>query len=504
MTSPSFGPLGIARTTDARAIRRAYAQALKQIDQATQQREFEALRAAYEAELAWARAHQDEPQPLAAADVPAPARGSDASPDRASSPRPAQMPASQAPLINPLEPSSPHSETCAHQAASPQPDESPVAPMPQADEPPATDQDAPWARESGGVHEESRPNSDSQHHERTTRAQTDALAAWTWATRLMEVDDAHLAAAWKDLETAPDMQSLGAAYALERALSHQIQHAPGGKWALYQMAAQRFGWDTEQDTQAPALTRNIATENLILGSLEPVLRARHEQTLRAMGRTRNPSRPKVLRWGVRVSALMRELPWHQILRTPAVNTAAWRAQMDRMPSWAYKAWMVLRSLRWIIYFAILAKALHLAFLMGDGLGERPPAPPPAASGAYSAKAPESPTETSRSVYPLIQIGKQPGDSVAYLALLPDKSSVRVVLPNVETPGVGLGPADVLIRVLPDRSVLVSLSRSSGSLALDAAALTAARQARVEGPMPEKGFATRALLEGPRPDAQRAS
>lgn len=503
MTSPSFGPLGIARTTDARAIRRAYAQALKQIDQATQQREFEALRAAYEAALAWARAHQDESQPLAAADVPAPARGPDASPDRTSSARPAQMPASQGPLIGPREPSSPHSDTRAHRAASPQPDESPFAPMPQADEPPATDQDAPPDRENDGVHENSWPDTVSQHRERTTRAQADALAAWTWATRLMEVDDAHLAAAWKDLETAPEMQSLGAAYALERALSHQIQHAPGGKWALYQMAAQRFGWGTEQDTQAPALTQNIATENLILGSLEPVLRARHEQTLRAMGRTRNPSRLKVLRWGMRVSALMRELPGHQVLRTPAVNTAAWRAQMDRMPSWAYKAWMVLRSLRWIIYFAILAKALHLAFLMGDDLGERP-ATSPGASGANSARVPAGPAETSRSVYPLIQIGKQPGDSVAYLALLPDKSSVRVVLPNVETPGVGLGPADVLIRVLPDRSVQVSLSRSSGSLALDAAALTAARQARVEGPMPEKGFATRALLEGPIPDAQRAS
>lgn len=53
-TPPFFVSLGIAPTTDAKQIKRAYAVALKRIDQDTEQDAFEALRSAYERALAWA------------------------------------------------------------------------------------------------------------------------------------------------------------------------------------------------------------------------------------------------------------------------------------------------------------------------------------------------------------------------------------------------------------------------------------------------------------------
>lgn len=63
MTHEMFSRLGIPATDDIRAIKRAYATALKSIDQQTQQAEFEALRRAYEAALE--RASRPAPQALA-------------------------------------------------------------------------------------------------------------------------------------------------------------------------------------------------------------------------------------------------------------------------------------------------------------------------------------------------------------------------------------------------------------------------------------------------------
>ncbi|MBO9356868.1 hypothetical protein GG851_22995, partial [Bordetella petrii] len=70
----TFTVLGIAPTRDTKAIRRAYAQRLKVLDQHTQADEFEALRAAYETAMRWA-AHADAPgePPGAAGPAPSPA-----------------------------------------------------------------------------------------------------------------------------------------------------------------------------------------------------------------------------------------------------------------------------------------------------------------------------------------------------------------------------------------------------------------------------------------------
>ena len=55
----AFGRLGIAPTRDIRSIKRAYALALKAIDQASEREAFERLREAYEQALAWAAAADD-------------------------------------------------------------------------------------------------------------------------------------------------------------------------------------------------------------------------------------------------------------------------------------------------------------------------------------------------------------------------------------------------------------------------------------------------------------
>lgn len=65
MVAASFAALGLGLTTDQKAIRRAYATALKRIDQAADPQGFAALRSAYERARMWAE-HQPQDDTLAA------------------------------------------------------------------------------------------------------------------------------------------------------------------------------------------------------------------------------------------------------------------------------------------------------------------------------------------------------------------------------------------------------------------------------------------------------
>lgn len=96
MTSPladALAQLGLRPDADARGVRRAYAQQLKRIDQATQPREFQSLREAYELAL-HAITRQEAEQAARAQDaVPAP--------PPAEVERPAEPPAAPAPTVAP-------------------------------------------------------------------------------------------------------------------------------------------------------------------------------------------------------------------------------------------------------------------------------------------------------------------------------------------------------------------------------------------------------------------
>src|SRR4051794_39701291 len=60
-----FDRLRLDPTNDIKAIKRAYAVALKAIDQASERESFESLRKAYEQALAWARSRADEDPDMA-------------------------------------------------------------------------------------------------------------------------------------------------------------------------------------------------------------------------------------------------------------------------------------------------------------------------------------------------------------------------------------------------------------------------------------------------------
>lgn len=81
----SFARLDLSSDADAGTIRRAYARALKQIDQQQDVAGFQALREAYELALAWAR-HSERPQPALGPEKPV------AAPFMPAMPAPAPMP----------------------------------------------------------------------------------------------------------------------------------------------------------------------------------------------------------------------------------------------------------------------------------------------------------------------------------------------------------------------------------------------------------------------------
>ncbi len=184
---------------DAKSVKRAYAAALKQIDQESQAEAFENLRAAYETAMAWARQHAERAAlPLSAPAAPAPEPAPTApGPDSATTP----------PALD---------------------DAGIAAPPPDADAPSTVPTTPPIA----------------------SAVQIEA-ALREWITRLTDRSLTHPGALIAEARQDERLISLAAQETLETRLAAVLAHDPWERERLFEAAVAHFHWDTNNGGQLP-------------------------------------------------------------------------------------------------------------------------------------------------------------------------------------------------------------------------------------------------------------
>ncbi len=457
-----FDILGIAPTHDARAIRRAYAAALKQIDQQSQQDAFERLRGAYERALAWAK-HQAQadsaPTPIAPA--------ADADTETAAAPLPA--PAVPAPPDFALRQPAQKMQVKVH--------------------PPGADD---W---QAGTRREARHR---------------ARAVEQWVQPLMQADADGLAKVWQDIEADPIMQHLDSGHELSNALMRALAASPYGKMALFRQASKRYAW-AEIGTGAgdrrgvPTLMHQFAQEQAAWQRFTRAFRSQHESILRKLQRQASPSRRMVKRWAPYVQRMQSQIPFWFALQVPADHMRAFAAVADTLPRNTGQAptgglagaWLFVRKWWWWV----LMGSVILASVLKD--------PPPPRKPDIHAPGLSTPIgQTAARLAPL------PVDDMARLERLPGAPAgerhyvLRGPIPGAQDPTRNLllivpdpdlvprytGTTIVELQVSSWASITVTVAQSSGITDLDRGALAAAQRVRVQGIVPAGGLTLRIPYE----------
>lgn len=290
-----FDVLGIAPTSDAKAIRRAYAAALKQIDQQTQQAAFEQLRAAYERALAWARHHQDQPAP---GEIDAARPEAEAVADAAG-----QTPAQEA------------------------------AP-PEAATPAAVDfrMNQPQVK----VHVQTHADG-PESTRRMARQRTRAIERWVQA--LMLADATQLDDLWRQIQADPALLHLDAADEMSAALLHALAQRPDGRMALFRDASARYGWNQagfqlHGRPGVPALVDQLEQERAIWRGHARAYRKGHERVIKLLQKTPAPSWRLARRVAGHIHRMRNQVPLWFTLQVPPGRHEAYLDAAIRVPRYA--------------------------------------------------------------------------------------------------------------------------------------------------------------------------
>ncbi|MGE8637640.1 MAG: TonB family protein [Achromobacter sp.] len=286
-----FDVLGIAPTSDAKAIRRAYAAALKQIDQQTQQAVFEELRAAYERALAWARHHQDQPEPGG------------------------------------IDPARPEAE------AAGQPPAEETAP-PQAGAPAGVDfrVNQPQVNVHVQTHADGPENT-----RRMARQRTRAIERWVQA--LMQADATQLDDVWRQIQADPALLHLDAAEEMSAALLHALAQRPDGRMALFRDASARYGWNQaglklHGRPAVPALVDQLEQERAIWRGHAHAYRKAHERVIKLLLKTPAPSWRLGRRVAGHIHRMRNQVPLWFTLQVPPGRHEAYLDAAMRVPRYA--------------------------------------------------------------------------------------------------------------------------------------------------------------------------
>ncbi|MBV7483506.1 TonB family protein [Bordetella sp. BOR01] len=419
-----FSVLGIAPTRDTKAIRRAYAQRLKTLDQHTQAGEFEELRSAYETAINWA-AQADTADDLPDAAVPAPFADDAAVPLADDAAFPGHVP--------------PEPRQPLHQV----------------------------------------PQDAALRSARERRRVVD-----TWVDELMHAQPQDLPATWKRLRADPALESLDSMADLGDRLLEGIAGQPDGQYALYSLAQHHFHWDqAAYRPRAPHAAQWLQryTEERELWEQQPrKQRLRYERAIERMRRHPSPSWLQASQAEPAIHHASRHMPLWWSLHVPAALARQYTQALQSLPL-LVRGIRKLRSIevRWPKWYIWL-----FVGILAHGLSQwlSPPASSPAPSSQASPQAAPDPANQLR------QVTTAAHDKRIYLITGPVAATSHNgnVLLEVPIPAYpkdaqdAQGTVQVTLTLTTGGEVQAAVTQSSGSASLDAAALAAAQAAQFEG------------------------
>ncbi|WP_447920681.1 energy transducer TonB [Achromobacter aegrifaciens] len=300
MAAVSFARLGIVPTNDQKTIRRAYAAALKRIDQTADPEGFAALRGAYEYARAWAEHQQAGPDGL-------PMAGEAGPPDQARQ--------AAAPEFGTLIDGECVISDTAHGPAQTSGSEhaGPQAPWPHQDAPPASDARA-----------DPQPPSPAELEEGTAH----------WTRRLMQTPDDEVAQTLDSALAAGMLGHLEARDALARSVAQALREQPDGRLVLFNTARRVFDWNGfsvpfPHDPELSNWVAMLLDQIEHYGHLPLPLRVRLDAVLMLAHRLAAPNPAQALWHGQDFERLLSFAPDLTVLDLGRARIQAWRGASAR-------------------------------------------------------------------------------------------------------------------------------------------------------------------------------
>lgn len=338
-----FERLGLAPTNDIKSIKRAYAVALKRIDQQHDREGFETLRRAYEQASAWARDAADDSE---GSDDSGDSGDSDDSGDTGDSgdsddsDDDTWTDEDQRDIDSDGDPENLAPDVDEDATERSKSDEPPSAADTLADilgvpsssvhvhlgQPPHDD---PFQDEREPAFD-SRADLPSGHDGESLRQQqADTRAALDeWMARLLDAGDQRVESVLAQAVSDPRMSALDSQIALEQEIAHALHHAPAGHAALFDAAATRFGW-TERNArpQVPSGTASwisrVINQTLQWEAQEIAIIAGRNNTLRVVTQTEQPSRKQAYEYWPLLRSLQQQFPEWLALRLSPEHMQRW-------------------------------------------------------------------------------------------------------------------------------------------------------------------------------------
>lgn len=373
MSAPTaaFERLGIAPTRDVKAIKRAYAVALKAIDQASERDAFERLRQAYEQALAWAAREEDADEDRDSEDKSEDDKEDeeDDDDDQGES----DTPAPRVPAAPPVDP---------HRMDEP----SPLTPPPVQAQPPA----APAM---------------------VTQSPDEARQALRhWADQLRDAAPGAVAAVFEAALADPRLLHLDSHAQLEACIADLLHDGPAGRAVLFDTAARHFHW-TDRNARPVASTAaahwisRVVNQGLQWHAQTPAAIDLQQQALDAATRLASPGPEQTRRFAKALTDMARDFPDWFALHLGAQGHAhlpAWQALHAKLaPRWARQIERKQRyfgtrgkTLRTLLggFFVMLLATAVLSGVMNRLLTDHAPPAAPAGNGKVGVGAPPATPE----------------------------------------------------------------------------------------------------------------